>query len=104
MQQQELLAQMKTPHSPVIIDVRSDGEFQSGHIANALHVSFWQAFTSDKLDNFKKNQPLVLYCQHGPRAGVAKLAFSLAGFENIHYLEGHMKAWKKANLPIERPS
>ena len=98
MQQQELLTQIKTPHAPVIIDVRSDSEFQSGHIGNALHIPFWQAFTTDKLDNFKKNQLLVLYCQHGPRAGVAKLAFRLAGFENIHYLQGHMAGWKKSGL------
>jgi rhodanese-related sulfurtransferase len=42
-----------------------------------------------------------MYCEHGPRAGIAKLALSLSGFENISYLDGHMTAWRKSGLPIE---
>jgi rhodanese-related sulfurtransferase len=45
----------------------------------------------------------VLYCAHGPRAGIAKFALKLSGFDNIVYLEGHMSAWKAAKLPVETP-
>lgn len=103
MQQDELLAQIKkAPATIIIVDVRSTYEYQSGHVPGAIHIPFWTAFTTDKLDAYEKNSEVVLYCAHGPRAGVAKLALSLSGFEKINYLAGHMSAWNNAGLPVEK--
>ncbi len=101
MQQQTLLQLINAGNAPVVVDVRSGNEFKAGHVPGAIHVPFWAALTTDSLDNVEKHQPLVLYCEHGPRAGFAKLALRLSGFENISYLAGHMSAWRKAALPIE---
>ncbi len=103
MQQQQLLQLIDSKQAPVIVDVRSQGEYQAGHVPGALHIPFWRAFTTDKLEQVaKKDQLLVLYCEHGPRAGLAKWAFSLSGYEKISYLSGHMQAWKAAGLPIDK--
>ena len=99
--QSELLALLQSEQAPIIIDVRSSREFNAGHIPHAQHIPFWQSFTSDALDNNKKQDDLILYCEHGPRAGIAKLAYSMAGFKNILYLQGHMTNWRKAGLPME---
>lgn len=101
MQQNELLTLINQGKAPIIVDVRSDAEYQSGHVPGAIHVPFWTAFTTDKMDGYKKGDAVVMYCAHGPRAGVAKLAFSLAGFEKLSYLAGHMTGWTKAGLPVE---
>ncbi len=100
-QQADLLALLQTKQVPVIIDVRSSGEFNAGHIPHAQHIPFWQSFTSDALDNNARQDDLILYCEHGPRAGIAKFAYTLAGFKNIRYVQGHMTSWRKAGLPIE---
>ena len=102
MQQQELLSLIELRQAPAIIDVRSESEYLSGHVPGAIHVPFWAAFSASKLKNRDPSDLLVLYCQHGPRAGIAKLALSLSGFENIIYLEGHMSSWLSAELPIEK--
>jgi rhodanese-related sulfurtransferase len=102
MQQQELLRLIELKQAPAIIDVRSESEFLSSHVPGAIHVPFWAAFSPSELENRKPSDLLVLYCQHGPRAGIAKLALSLSGFENIIYLEGHMSSWLSAELPIEK--
>ncbi len=102
MQQEQLLAKIKKGQPPVIIDVRSDSEYKSSHVPGAIHIPFWTAFTTDKLDSYDKTESIVLYCEHGPRAGISKLAMRIAGFENISYLAGHMTAWKKAGLPVEQ--
>ncbi|MCK5666959.1 MAG: rhodanese-like domain-containing protein [Thiotrichaceae bacterium] len=99
--QTDLLALLQSEPPPVIIDVRSTMEYKSGHIPYAQHIPFWQSFTSDALDDTEKQQALIIYCEHGPRAGIAKFAYYLAGFENIRYLEGHMTAWRAAELPME---
>jgi hydroxyacylglutathione hydrolase len=101
MQQSELLAQINQGKAPIIVDVRSDAEYKAGHVPGAIHVPFWTAFTTDKMDEYNKSDAVVMYCAHGPRAGVAKLAFYFAGFEKLSYLAGHMTAWTKAGLPVE---
>ena len=102
MQQKELVQLINTGQAPVIVDVRSQREYQAGHVPGAIHVPFWSAFTTESLNQVDKSQPLVLYCEHGPRAGIAKLAFKLSDFENISYLAGHFTAWRKAALPMEK--
>jgi len=101
--QQVLLQQIESHQAPAIIDVRSENEYQSGHVPGAIHIPFWAAFSRADEVASPAEKPLVVYCEHGPRAGIAKLAFSLGGYENILYLEGHMAGWKKAKLPMEKP-
>lgn len=101
--QSELLTLLQSEQVPIIIDVRSSREFNDGHIPHAQHVPFWQSFTSDTLDNKEKQEEIILYCEHGPRAGIAKLAYTIAGFKNIRYVQGHMTSWRNAGLPMETP-
>jgi rhodanese-related sulfurtransferase len=103
MQQQTLLKLIETRQAPVIIDVRTQGEFDAGHVPGALHIPFWAAFSPDQLQQTDADQQLVLYCQHGPRAGLAKLALKMSGYHNIVYLQGHMSAWQEAKLPTRKP-
>ncbi len=102
MQQQQLLTLIRQDKAPVIVDVRSGFEYRSGHVPGAIHVPFWSVLTTDKLDTIDKNQRIVVYCEHGPRAGMAKFGLWMTGFEHIDYLAGHMMAWKKAGLPMEK--
>ncbi|GFO71755.1 phage shock protein E [Bathymodiolus japonicus methanotrophic gill symbiont] len=100
--QAELLSILNSEQNhPIIIDVRSSVEYNAGHIPQAQHISFWQSFTTDALNNKDKQEAIFLYCEHGPRAGIAKLAYSMAGFKNIRYVQGHMTAWRRAGLPME---
>ena len=92
-----------TAEIPIIVDVRSQSEYENGHVPGAIHIPFWSAFSRvSELPEQAKGQALVVYCAHGPSAGIAKWAFSLNGYESILYLTGHMSAWSKANLPTER--
>jgi rhodanese-related sulfurtransferase len=104
MTQTELLKAIEAEQAPIIIDVRSQTEYDSGHVPGAIHVPFWKAYTPDALARTGGDELLVLYCAHGPRAGIAQFALKLSGFDNIVYLEGHMSAWKAAKLPVEIPA
>ena len=100
--QSELLSMMESGSAPAIVDVRSKMEYESGHIPEAIHVPFWLAYYLKKRIPAGPEDPILLYCEHGPRAGVAKFGLTLAGFKKILYLEGHMTKWKKAKLPLEK--
>jgi rhodanese-related sulfurtransferase len=95
----ELLRLIEAGHAPTVIDVRTRREFDAGHVPGALHIPFWAVLGRASEVPTPRDSPIVLYCAHGPRAGFAKAAFRLSGFEQILYLEGHMSGWKKAGLP-----
>ncbi len=97
----ELSALIQAGSAPVIIDVRSRAEYEGGHVPGAVHVPFWAAYGRAAEIPAPPDAPLVVYCAHGPRAGLAKLALRLSGFKRIMYLEGHMSGWKKAGFPLE---
>jgi rhodanese-related sulfurtransferase len=100
--QNELSHQIKSDGPLTIIDVRSFEEYEDGHIPGAIHIPWWSVFTRHSKIPSAHEVPIIIYCEHGPRAKLAKLAFRIVGFQEIRYLEGHMSSWKQANLPVEK--
>ena len=94
------LAQLiKTGEAPPIIDVRSAFEYQRDRVPGAIHIPFWAApFRTGEIP--VTEQSIVIYCEHGPRAVLAKALFSLGGVKQAVLLDGHMLGWRKAGLPI----
>jgi rhodanese-related sulfurtransferase len=100
----ELDRLIKSGTAPVIVDVRSAYEYRHGHIPGAIHMPFWQSFfLADNL-TATGGRPVVVYCQHGPRAFIARFALRQAGHADVRYLDGHMSGWEKAGLPQENES
>jgi rhodanese-related sulfurtransferase len=99
MQANELLRRIQAHTAPVVVDTRFRSEFDRGHVPGAINTPFFAPETA-KLPKDKRTE-LVLYCGHGQRAWIAQLLLRLRGYGNSSLLEGHMKAWKKASLPLE---
>ena len=97
----ELERLIKSGTAPVIVDVRSAYEYRRGHIPGAIHMPFWQSlFLADKV-SAGRDQTVIVYCQHGPRAGLGKFALQLAGYADVRYLDGHMSGWERNGLPLQ---
>lgn len=103
MTQDQLLATIDQGNPPAIVDVRSQSEYESGHVPGALHLPFYAMWSRHTEMKAKPENPIVLYCEHGPRAGIAKFALWMLGYTNIAYLDGHMSGWKERGLPLEAP-
>ena len=66
----------------IIIDVRSEAEFYSGHIENSLNIPL--AELPSKMDQFKdKDQPIITCCASGMRSAGAAKVFSAKGYTNV---------------------
>ena len=102
MTQDQLLEKIQKHTAPAIVDVRSTSEYQSGHVPGALHLPFYSLWSRHTEIKGTTEDPIILYCEHGPRAGIAKFALWTLGYTNIGYLDGHMSGWKEHNLPIEK--
>ncbi len=94
-----LLARIEAGSAPTVVDVRSRREFESGHVPGAIHIPFWAASGRADQISAAKDAPVVVYCEHGPRATLARVGLQAAGFENVITLAGHMSGWKEAGLP-----
>ena len=86
----------------VVVDVGEIEEFASGHVGGAKNVPFNEL--EDKLPGVVKNKalPLILVCANGARANRAVGVAKKLGYEHAQALGGGIKAWKDANLPLEK--
>lgn len=73
----------------VIIDVRSQNEFDQGHLASAdLQYDFNSGEFEEKVDDLDKDKTYYLYCRTGNRSGKAAQIMKDRGFENVHNIGG----------------
>ena len=86
----------------VVVDVCEPAEFAAGHVTGAKNVPLGELET--KLSGAVKNKtlPLILVCASGARSGRAVAIAKKLGYEQAQSLGGGLKAWKEANLPVER--
>jgi rhodanese-related sulfurtransferase len=95
---QTLLADIEIGTAPVILDVRTAGEFRRGHVPGARHMPFQQVRARASEIPSAPDDPIVIYCGHGPRAWLAGRALRARGFRRVIYLKGHWAAWARAGL------
>ncbi len=86
----------------VVVDVCETGEFAAGHVGGARNVPLAQL--EQRLPEVVKNKgvPLILVCASGIRAKRALAIAKKLGYEKAQVLAGGLKAWKDANLPVEK--
>ncbi|WP_371286353.1 rhodanese-like domain-containing protein [Variovorax sp. 770b2] len=86
----------------VLVDVREPEEFATGHMIGAKNVPLNQL--DEKLASTVKNKnvPLLLVCATGARAQRAVAMAKKLGYEQAQAVAGGLKAWKDANLPVEK--
>jgi rhodanese-related sulfurtransferase len=67
----------------IILDVRTKGEYTSGHINGSMNISVDQLKVN--LHRLKdKDQPIITCCASGMRSGTAKGILESNGYTNVH--------------------
>lgn len=85
----------------MVLDIRTPEEFAAGHIAGATNINFRAADFEKAIAALDKNQTYVLHCASGGRSTQSLPTFSKLGFKSVCHLDGGIKAWQKAKLPVE---
>jgi phage shock protein E len=70
-----------------VIDVRTEGEFESGHYKTALNIPVDKLSSNLNLLG-SKEQTILLYCRSGARANTAKSILESNGFKKVINLGG----------------
>ena len=88
--------------SAQVIDIRTDKEFESGHIIDAIHISVDQLPTQvDKLKKYK-DQGVVFCCTSGAVSVKEARKLMNEGFEKVYCLKGGILSWQQASLPLTK--
>lgn len=74
------------------LDVRSDLEWDSGHVAGAVHIPIDKIMQGDCTLN--KNRHVTIICGSGYRANIAGSILKSLGYAKVFSLIGGMTAWK----------
>ena len=88
------------PEGLVILDVRTQDEFDEGHIAGAVMLDFYRDDFADALATFDPEVPYVLYCRSGNRSSGAREIMSDLGFRSVEDVDGGIVGWQDAGLPV----
>ena len=92
----EQLAQSPTPY---VVDVRSEKEWQSGHLACSHNIPL--THLRERMSEVPQDRPVVVHCEGGYRSAIATSLLTEAGRTNVSDLVGGIKAWTASKLPTE---
>lgn len=102
-QVQEEISQQKA----TLIDIRESEELQKdGKIAGSTHAPrgmlefYADASLPYHKPEFDKAKRIILHCASGGRSALAASTLKQMGYTNVAHMDGGIKAWKEAGMPV----
>lgn len=92
--------QIYTREHVVIVDVRTQQEYDGGHIPGARLIPLDEL--PNRLDEIPTDQTVVTVCRSGNRSGQALNLLRREGFDNIHNMAGGMISWRQQGYDVEQ--
>jgi glyoxylase-like metal-dependent hydrolase (beta-lactamase superfamily II)/rhodanese-related sulfurtransferase len=94
----DLAAALAGEAPPTLLDVRTEAEWETGHIAQAFHQSF--ADILDRGLDLCFSGPVAVVCGSGYRSNIIGSALAAKGCNDVRSVAGGMTAWTRAGLPL----
>ena len=88
-------------HELVLLDVRTQSEYNDGHIQDAINIPHDQLLKEPQLVSAYKDSQMVVFCRSGVRAGKVIEMLEGLGFKEIIDIDGDMLAWNEAGHSVE---
>jgi rhodanese-related sulfurtransferase len=87
------------PDDTVVVDVRRDDEWVSGHVSGALHIPIDDL--TDRIGEVPRNKKVLFICAAGVRSGLACEVAAAMGFEPeiLYNIEDGTPHWIAGNHP-----
>ncbi len=76
-----------------VLDVRSKGEWEEGHIPQAKHVML--GHLQEQAHTIPHDKPILVYCKTGGRSAIAASLLQVHGFKDVQSLVGGYEEWRK---------
>ena len=86
--------------NPILVDVRTDTEWNDGYIETAIHIPLDKILEKIEFAVKNKEQTIYLYCRSGNRSGIAEKALQSIGYINAKNIGGINEASSTLQLKI----
>ncbi len=96
--QHDFINNYKSRNKFVLLDVRTQQEFNQGHIKGAININ--HSDIGKHLGLIPKDKDIILYCRTGRRVAVAANALAKHGYENLYHLKGDITEWVRSKRPL----
>lgn len=93
----DLARRLEQRDAMTVLDVRTDREWNAGHIEGATHIH--GGTLQERFDEVPRDRPVAVVCGSGYRASIASSFLAREGYEQVANVMGGMTAWKAAELP-----
>ena len=95
LEQEDWISQFEADENAIILDVRTEGEFNEGSIADATNIDIHlgQGFVTE-IESLDKTKNYYVYCRSGMRSAKACEIMNELGFENTYNLVGGILEWE----------
>ena len=84
--------------SLVVLDVRTQSEYDSGHIRKAKLIPVSEL--GGRLNELDKSSEILVYCKSGARSATASQILVDNGFLHVYNMLGGVTAWISAGYPV----
>ena len=85
-----------------LIDVRSDEDWQAGHVRGAKHLNRGEVEIEIEEAVPDLDQRIICYCGGGSRSALVAESLQKMGYRNVRSMTGGFREWKAAGLPTVR--
>ncbi len=83
-----------------ILDIRTPGEFQSGHLAGSIPIDFYSQSFADQLKRLDKTKTYLVYCRTGNRSTKSMELFKKLKFQKVYHMAFGIRAWKSEGFGV----
>ena len=90
---QELQSKLNTKENFVLLDVRTQEEYNAGYIAGAILLPYDEIKAKATIVLPDKEKEIVLYCRSGRRSAIAKKSLLDLGYQKVVDFGG-VKRWE----------
>lgn len=97
-------SRLKSTPAKIVLDVRTDEEFNGGHLQGAVNMDVNDPSFGDRLKQLDTTQPVFVYCLAGGRSARAAEILKDMGFPAVYNMEGGMSRWTYENRAVESPA
>lgn len=95
----EFEQKIKTTPQAQVVDVRTPGEYASGHLDHASNMNYNSAEFKNQIQKLDKTKPVFIYCLSGGRSAKAAAEMMQLGF-TVYDMQGGMMAWNNNSKTV----
>ncbi len=95
----ELRDRLPERDAPLVLDVRQDDEWDTGHIPGAVHIENGRLPNADL--PWPADQPIVVHCEHRGRSTAGLSVLARRGYRDLTLVDGGFAAWSEAGYEVK---